>query len=41
MPFDIDSHIETEREQLFSHPLFGSIRSVEDVRTLMEFHVFA
>ena len=41
MPFDIDSHIETERKQLFSHPLFATIRSVEDVRTLMEFHVFA
>ncbi|MFB3301653.1 DUF3050 domain-containing protein [Pseudomonas sp. AMR01] len=41
MSFDIDSHIEVEREQLFSHPLFANIRTVEDVRTLMEFHVFA
>ncbi|MEE8875861.1 hypothetical protein [Pseudomonas helleri] len=35
MPFDIDSHIETERAQLFGHPLFANIRTVEDVRTLM------
>ncbi|MBT2370459.1 DUF3050 domain-containing protein [Pseudomonas fluorescens] len=41
MPFDIDCHIETEREQLFGHPLFANIRTVEDVRALMEFHVFA
>lgn len=41
MSFDIDSHIASEREQLFTHPLFAGIRTLEDVRTLMEVHVFA
>ncbi|MDO7912078.1 DUF3050 domain-containing protein [Pseudomonas monteilii] len=41
MSLDIDSHIAHEREQLFTHPLFAGIRTVEDVRTLMEVHVFA
>lgn len=41
MSFDIDSHIERERAQLCSHPVFAGIRSVEDVRTLMQVHVFA
>lgn len=41
MSFDIDFHIRKEREALLAHPLFLSIQTVDDVRQLMETHVYA
>lgn len=41
MSFEIDDLIEAERRTLLEHPLFARISSLEDVRLLMENHVFA
>ncbi|KVZ88868.1 mangotoxin biosynthesis-involved protein MgoB [Burkholderia ubonensis] len=41
MKLEFDNAILVERIALLSHPLFESIHSVEDVRVLMEIHVYA
>lgn len=41
MPFDIDPLIRDERRALLEHPLFTRVTTLEDVRLLMELHVFA
>lgn len=37
----IKSEIAAEREKLVQHPLYASIRSINDIRTFMEHHVYA
>ncbi|MBK4995941.1 DUF3050 domain-containing protein [Pseudomonas sp. S37] len=41
MSFDVDELIENERRTLLAHPLFARISTLDDVRLLMENHVFA
>lgn len=41
MSLDIDFYIQPEKDRLLTHPLFSHIKTVEDVRLLMESHVFA
>ncbi|WP_248919083.1 DUF3050 domain-containing protein [Pseudomonas entomophila] len=41
MSFEVDNLIQHERRTLLEHPLFARISTVEDVRLLMENHVFA
>jgi hypothetical protein len=41
MTYDIDASTRGERRALIDHPLFESIRTIEDVRLLMETHVYA
>ncbi|CAI8859710.1 MULTISPECIES: DUF3050 domain-containing protein [Pseudomonas] len=41
MSFEIDQYIQDERRTLLEHPLFANIATLDDVRLLMEVHVFA
>jgi hypothetical protein len=37
----IKTSIATEREQLVTHPLYASIKTIDDIRVFMEHHVYA
>lgn len=41
MRHDLEQSIQLERQALLSHPLFASILTLDDVRLLMETHVYA
>lgn len=40
-PNPIETHIAPLKDALATHPIYASLGSIEDVRTFMEYHVFA